>query len=118
MSTICKYPHAPLVLQNNCKVLCVELMGKPIAQSVSCFKKNAAMYDAKVLKKKWIFSFIKTVSGRSYQSAMLMLEVAYSGSCEEPCDGMESMGHFQSFFSRATNTGEKPFIKLGLIEMF
>ena len=40
---------------------------------------------------------------------MLRVLVAYSGACEEPCDGMESMGHFQSFFSRATNTGEEPF---------
>ena len=61
------------------------------------------MSDAKVLH--LFVNCLKTKTGRSYQTAIIRVEVAYSGACEEPCDGMGSMGHFQSFFSRATNTG-------------
>ena len=40
---------------------------------------------------------------------MLKIEVVHSGACEEPCAGMEGMGHFQAFNSRATNSGEIDF---------
>merc|ERR1711874_342819 len=43
--------------------------------------------------------------GRSFQSDMLKIEVAHQGACEEPCPGMDGMGHFQAFNTRATNTG-------------
>ena len=36
---------------------------------------------------------------------MLKIEVAHQGPCEEPCQEMGDMGHFQAFNSRATNSG-------------
>ena len=44
--------------------------------------------------------------GRSFESKMLKIEVDYYGSCREPCPGMQSLGQFQAFGSRATNYGE------------
>ena len=44
--------------------------------------------------------------GRSFQSAMLKIGVAHAGACEEPCAGMEGMGQFRAFNSRATNSGQ------------
>jgi hypothetical protein len=45
-------------------------------------------------------------SGHSFQSAMLKISVAHAGACEEPCAGMEGMGQFRAFNSRATNSGQ------------
>jgi len=43
--------------------------------------------------------------GRSFQSAQLSLEVSHAGVCKVPCPGMEDLGQFQAFDSRATNSG-------------
>merc|ERR1712106_269430 len=43
--------------------------------------------------------------GRSFQSAQLSLEVSHDGACKVPCPGMEDLGQFQAFDSRATNSG-------------
>ena len=52
----------------------------------------------------------KNQKGRSYQTAIIWVEVADSGACEETLWGIR-----QAFSSRANNTGEKPFNKHGLI---
>ena len=46
------------------------------------------------------------VSGRSFQSSQLALEVSHTGPCKSPCPGMESLGQFQAFGVRATNFGK------------
>ena len=46
---------------------------------------------------------------------MLKIEVAHSGSCKEPCEGMEGIGLFQAFNTRATNTGIIQIITPGLL---
>merc|ERR1712106_439965 len=43
--------------------------------------------------------------GRSFQSAQLSLEVSHDGACKVPCPGMEDLGQFQAFDSKATNSG-------------
>ena len=49
--------------------------------------------------------------GRSFQSSMLVISVAHAGDCEEPCAGMEGMGQFRAFNSRATNSGQTKTLK-------
>merc|ERR1711892_777455 len=44
--------------------------------------------------------------GRSFQSAQLSLEVSHDGACKVPCPGMEDLGQFQAFDSRATNSDD------------
>merc|ERR1711881_132950 len=43
--------------------------------------------------------------GRSFQNSQLAIEVSHQGACKAPCAGMEDLGHFQAFNTRATNTG-------------
>jgi hypothetical protein len=43
--------------------------------------------------------------GRSFQSALLKLEISYPGPCRSPCAGMEELGQFEVFGSQATNSG-------------
>ena len=43
--------------------------------------------------------------GRSFQNALLKLEISHPGPCRSPCAGMEELGQFEVFGSRATNSG-------------
>ena len=43
--------------------------------------------------------------GRSFNSAQLKVEVSHPGPCTSPCEGMDQLGHFQAFGSKATNSG-------------
>ena len=43
--------------------------------------------------------------GGSFQSLQLKLEISYLGPCRSPCEGMQTLGHFQAFGSKATNSG-------------
>ena len=43
--------------------------------------------------------------GGSFQSVQLKLEISYLGPCWSPCEGMQQLGHFQEFGSKATNSG-------------
>ena len=55
--------------------------------------------------KEFFFNWFN-VSGRSFQSSQLALEVSHTGPCKSPCPGMESLGQFQAFSVRATNFGK------------
>ena len=43
--------------------------------------------------------------GRSFNSPQLKVEISHGGPCTSPCAGMEQLGHFQAFGSKATNSG-------------
>ena len=44
--------------------------------------------------------------GRSFQNTQLSVEVSHPGACQAICPGMEGLGHFQAFNTRATNSGK------------
>ena len=43
--------------------------------------------------------------GRSFNSPQLKVEISHGGPCTSPCAGMDQLGHFQAFGSKATNSG-------------
>merc|ERR1712142_550716 len=43
--------------------------------------------------------------GRSFSSPQLSLSVSHPGPCKNPCAGMEELGHYQAFNTKATNNG-------------
>merc|ERR1711887_20334 len=43
--------------------------------------------------------------GRSFHNSQLSIEISHDGACKDPCPGMEGLGQFQAFNTRATNTG-------------
>ena len=43
--------------------------------------------------------------GGSFQRVQLKLEISYLGPCNSPCEGMQHLGQFQAFGSKATNSG-------------